>query len=346
VSTLAVRGWGMVAPGGAGDVSGLYEDDLPAPTGHALVDFDIRARLGRKGTSALDRGTALALLAVGAAIDDGGLRLVDEDRRRIGVVLGTTVGSLRSTSDYSRETLVEDPPYLVNPVLFPNTVMNRAAGQSAIWYGLKGVNATLAGGPLALLHVLRFAGNTLRRGHADVVLAGAVEEFTPHAAWLAAHTNPGAPAGEGAFVAVLRRADDCAAPDAEILSVATGYAPGRPADEGAAALARCLSRALAQAGVMPADISLAVCGERADGVADQALDAALGSPGARRLHGPELFGECSAAGGALALAAVLREHRDDPRRDGQLAVLVARTRDGGVGAAVVRGWSRAGADRG
>src|SRR5207248_2320963 len=75
-------------------------------------------------------------------LEDGGLEVDDRGRGRVGVVLGTTVGSLRSMSDYTRETLIEERPYLVSPALFPNTVMNCAAGQSAIRHGLAGINAT------------------------------------------------------------------------------------------------------------------------------------------------------------------------------------------------------------
>lgn len=119
-------------------VGAIVTEALPHPQGQALLDFDVRARLGRRGTSFYDRATALAVVACGDALDDSGLTVDDTTRTRIGVVLGTTVGSLKSTSDYTRETLVQDKPYLVNPVLFPNTVMNCAAGQAAIRHGLKG----------------------------------------------------------------------------------------------------------------------------------------------------------------------------------------------------------------
>ncbi|MEE3922501.1 hypothetical protein V2I01_41795 [Micromonospora sp. BRA006-A] len=75
--------------------------------------------------------------------------MTDDNRDRIGIVTGTTAGSVKSSVDYAAETFTQQPPYLVNPALFPNTVMNCAAGQSAIWYKLHGPNATVAGGPLA-----------------------------------------------------------------------------------------------------------------------------------------------------------------------------------------------------
>ena len=159
MTRLVVTGAGVVSAAGLGvaamtrqlagpadpppPVTALYPDQLPYPAAPAFTGFDVRALLGRKGTSFLDRATALALVACGQAIEDGGLALDEAGRARTGVALGTTVGSLRSSSEYSRETLVADRPYLVNPVLFPNTVMNCAAGQAAIRYGLRGVNSTV-----------------------------------------------------------------------------------------------------------------------------------------------------------------------------------------------------------
>src|SRR6185369_14219525 len=140
----------------------------------------VRDLLGRKGTSSFDRRSALAVVACGQAIEASDIRVDDTNRRRIGIVLGTSLGSLKSMNDYTQETLRYDRPYLVEPLLFPNTVMNCAAGQAAIRYGLKGINATVAGCELAFLHALRYSRNAFRCEYADALLIGAVEEFTPH----------------------------------------------------------------------------------------------------------------------------------------------------------------------
>lgn len=200
MSGLSISGYGVVCAAGRApadllqtgdvrvDVRGRYAEPLPHPTA-AVADVDVRAELGRKGTSFLDRATVLTLVACGDALRDAGLDLDAVDLARVGVVLGTTTGSLKSTMDYCCDTLTQERPYLVNPVLFPNTVMNCAAGQTAIWFGLRGLNATVAGGPVAFLHALRYATGALRRGYADMLLTGAVEEFTPHTAWDTALTG-------------------------------------------------------------------------------------------------------------------------------------------------------------
>jgi 3-oxoacyl-[acyl-carrier-protein] synthase II len=324
----AVTGWSVLSPASHGTAAhgtaahgtaGHGEEPLPRPAGHSIGDFDIRRRLGRKGTGFFDRATGLGVIACGQAIEDSGISVGNVPSDRIGVVLGTTVGSLKSTMEFSAETLIQDRPYLVNPGLFPNTVLNCVAGQAAIWYGLKGVNATVAGGPLAMLNVLRYATRVLARGYADVLLAGVVEEFTAHAAW-AAHLSGHPPAGEGAAVFVLERPEAARAAgrgvDAELLAVTTGF--GRDVNG-------CVREVIAKAG----------------------LDSAEAGPLARAAaERQELLklesGDCQAASGGLELAALLARQRDGQAADGALSLLTARTREGGCGAAVLRGCSRAG----
>src|SRR5262249_32891177 len=122
---LAINGFGVLAAAGdspealaatlrrpapaAVDVPGTYPESLPSPRAHALTDFNVRAELGRKGTSFFDRRTALTVAVCRRALDDAKLTVEDGNRHRIGVVLGTTVGSARSSVDYAVETFTQDP---------------------------------------------------------------------------------------------------------------------------------------------------------------------------------------------------------------------------------------------
>lgn len=346
----AVPAGAGAADPGAG-VAGLYEEPLPRPLGHALVDFDVRAHIGRKGTSSYDRATSLAVVCCQDALRAAQMGVDDTTRTRVGVVLGTSLGSFKSTSDYTRETLVQDKPYLVNPLLFPNTVMNCAAGQVAIRFGLRGPNATIAGGALAFLNAVRYAGNAIERGYADVVLTGAVEEFTPHRAW-ASHLTGATDrvaAGEAAGVFVLARADvpAWAGPRraARILAVATGYGPGG-GEQADLALAHCVQRAVRRAGVDPSTVTTALTGESDESERREyaAAARALGHQ-PRRVLAKRLFGECDAATGAVALA-VLLAAADGTGGEGRRSLLTARGADGAVGAAVIQECHDAGADCG
>ena len=299
----------------------LGDERLPPRAAHEFPDFEASAFLGRKGTAFLDRGTGLVLVACGQALEDSRLGVGDDNRDRIGVVLGTTMGSLKSMSDFARECLVEDRPYLVSPMRFPNTVMNFAAGQVAIWYRLKGVNATVTGGPLALFHALRYASNVLRSGYADAMLAGSFEEFTPHSAWAAHLTEPsrtGSPLGEGAAAFVVEpahRAENAGRRVwAEVHALASGF--GAPRRGGTAnALSACISRALASAKLKPSDLSLVIRGGPGGAEDDspevRALELALPGAGPEVLRVSEVLGECRAAAGGMQLAALLALHRDE-----------------------------------
>ncbi|GHH19676.1 beta-ketoacyl synthase N-terminal-like domain-containing protein [Streptomyces lanatus] len=352
-----ITGWGVVSPLGIGaddfgaalaeerdaltDVTGMFEEKLPSPQAFALPDFRARDHLGRKGTRFFDRATALALVACDRALADTALTVTDTNRGKVGLVLGTTSGSVKSTSDFSRDTITQQRPYLVNPVLFPNAVMNCAAGQAAIWYGLKGVNTTLAAGRLAGITALRYASRGLSWGDADALLVGAVEEFSPHNAWLTHATGSSAPVGEGAAVFVLERGEALLSsgrrPDAELLAVASAYADPTAPAEFTEAFAACVRQALHKAEVDPADL-WAVAPSSADPVETGALDAA--GAGARHLPVTRLLGECRAAQGALQLAAVLAHHRRGTAPEGGPALITSFTPEGTIGAAVVRGWSR------
>jgi 3-oxoacyl-[acyl-carrier-protein] synthase II len=295
----------------------------------------VRAHLGRRGTSSYDRATGLAVVCCQDALTRADLSLDGANRGRVGVALGTSLGSFKSTSDYTRETLVQDKPYLVNPMLFPNTVMNCAAGQVAIRLGLRGVNATIAGGSLAFLNALRYAANIIDRGYADVMLTGAVEEYTPHRAWAAHLGGAAVPAGEAAGVFVLAGMQPphwAASPaSARILAVATGYGPGGP-DSASRALTGCVDRVVRRAGAASARVAAVYTGETQDG------DRCEYGPAARALgHEPRrvlakrLLGECDAASGAVALAIALARGGH-----GELVLLTGRGADGAVGAAIVQ----------
>lgn len=368
---LAVTGWGLLSsaaqhpedfavamrggPVPAVDASSLVEDPLPAPEAHALVDFTVREHLGRKGTSFFDRATALAMVAATAALADSDLVIDDDNRDRVGIVMGTTAGSVRSTSEYSRETFVNERPYLVNPLIFPNAVMNCAAGQAAIWFGLRGVNATLAAGPMSALNALRYTRNLLACGYADALVVGATEEFSAQSAWAVHFAQQrfggSTPVGEGSAMLVVEDAEAVRAagrtPDAEILAVEVGlHDPGDGAAPGAG-LRECLRRALSRAGVSADKVWAVATQENGmtalDDIEDDAVRDVLGDA-PRRIRVKELTGECHSASSMFQFAGLLALHRGDPQLDGRVSVITARSPDGAVGAAVLRGWSRVGAD--
>ncbi len=360
-TTLAITGMGVVSPFGdrssdfveaivAGrtslaDVAGHFDAPLPRPEGHYLAGLDARAHLGRKGTSTMDRTTVLTLVAAAEALSGHGDVV---ERSRFGMVLGTTAGSTRSTSDYSLATFVEDKPYLVNPMIFPNAVMNCAAGQTAIRHGLRGVNATVAGGQTAVLSALRYARRMIALDRADHLLVGAAEELSPQWAWEHHHTvgrlGATTPAGEGSALFVVESAATVApgrAVLAEVLATEVRTHPtrdGRDEDFGDT-LAAAIEAALADAGVTAGDVWAVASsenGSRLDAHEDRAIRAVVG-PDPLRVRVKHSLGEARSASTALQLAALVGLSTSGTAPRGAVMLATSHTPDGSVGATVLRG---------
>jgi 3-oxoacyl-[acyl-carrier-protein] synthase II len=324
-----VSGWSVTSPFGLGvapfsagiragtpAVAPLDRTRWDGPFAEAglVPDFDPATALGRKGTRAMDRVTALAVVTVGELLAAHGEALL-RDPFDVGLVLGTTSGSVRSIIEFTRDTLVGEKPFHVDPAHFPNTVMNRAAGQSAIWYGLKGPNTTIAGGALAGLLALNYAARLWRQGRCGAVLCGAVEEFSTQRGWLEWHAATGGtpePLGEGCVVLLLESAERARAngrrPLATVLgSRFAGFA--EPADIGPG-LAHCAAELLKQADLTATDIDVvASCDVGGPfGAGEEAAVADLvGRSGPDRLHVRGLLGDTSAASAAFQVAAVLAD---------------------------------------
>jgi 3-oxoacyl-[acyl-carrier-protein] synthase II len=352
VTGLVITGTGCLSPAATArlarlgttpepgrDVTALYPEPLPSSRAHAIVEFDPR-QIGLKGAAFRSRAANMALVACRCALDDSGLRITDANRRRVGAVIGSGEGSFKAASDYTAVTLTDLSPRHGSAALFPSTVANHTAAQCAIHHGLQGINTTIASSRLALLRVLRYSATMLRRSYADAILAGVAEEFTPQAAWLTSLAEPaggqGVPAGEGAAIFVVESAEQARANgrhvDAELLAVVTGFDPdGGP---GIQHLESCLEQVVKRAGLDLRELSRVVTDdEQMAGVLD--VPAVVARVGLRHA-----IGECRAASGGLLMAGLLALHRDSPQHDGQYSLLVSTDRDGGVGAAVIRAWSR------
>lgn len=352
-----ITAWSAVSPFGIGRtalVEGLHgggetaapidpeQWQVPDEQARLVPGFSPREALGRKGTRSMDRVTGLAVSAVGALLDDADRNRHVATGERGAIVLGTTTGSAQSMMDFTRDSLTGAQPYFVDPAQMPNTVMNCAAGQCAIWHQIKGPNATIAGGRLAGLLALNYARRLLGADRAKAVLCGSAEEYSNERAWLEWHTrgaeeNP-ALLGEGAGMLLLEPSEDVDEPDvlAEVLAVESGVF-----GEGAlpTVLEACLRRAMDRAGVDPSEVWAASPCSAADALGEQeraVLTGMFGADALEPLANTALFGEASAASVSLQIASVLAlaERRTDVA--GRVAVVTAVERDGGAGCALLR----------
>lgn len=366
-SALAVVGWSTVSPIGTGReefsravldgrcarrAREAHAERAPLAAACTIPDFDVTRHLGARGTRTLDRTSALAVVSTGLALRDAGFDAA-HDGERLGVVVGTSNGSLRATFDYTSDTLTGGKPYMVSPELFHTTVMNCAAGQCAIWHKLRALNTTLSGGRMAGLLGLRYARRVLLSGYAEGLLFTSVDEFSEPFAWGAHHTFLSQPEcdallGEGSVTLALMRREPALAQHrrvhAELLACEVGLfdAGGAGREAQARGLAQCVRRALEAAGLGPRDVW--ALSRRESGVPEldrletRALCLAL--EGARPAWGLAVarqVGECFSAAGAFqaaALMALFEAHPDEPRRIG-LVTSVAH--GGAAGCAVLRG---------
>ncbi|HUO87374.1 MAG TPA: beta-ketoacyl synthase N-terminal-like domain-containing protein [Thermoanaerobaculia bacterium] len=272
------RGEGALA-----EIESFERDGLPSRVGAAITGFSETDHFGERNFRPLDRTGRLVAAAAGLALADAGWPATDRDRLfagvEIGLVLGTTFGSVHTISEFDRRALTAGPNY-VKPLDFANSVINAAAGQTAIWHDLTGVNTTLSGGHSVGLTAIAYAADLIATGRADVVLAGGAEELCYESFLGYARTGRTAGAdggepcavpfdvrrngfalGEGSALLVLEAAEVVAARGGRWLASVAGHGaafdPSRGRDGASAvtALARAVSGALADAGVAAADLA-------------------------------------------------------------------------------------------
>lgn len=363
VAPLSITGLGVVSPTGIG-LSPLARamekgyEDYQAPVSAAAAypemplwavpDGPIGEYLGRKGLREVDRMSRIALVACQLAVEQAG-GLTEAEQAGVGVSMATAGGSLRSLSDVGMDTVTSEKPYMVNPRLFPNVVMNSCAGQIAIRNGLRGVNATTSAGQTSSLAALRYARIALAGQRVTRMLAGGVEELSPIGAW-GWHSYGalarGTAAGEGSAIFMLEDAAAARAAGrrglAEILACEIGYAgPARggsvEAGRGVTGLASVIRGALDRSGIVAADIDLVVPGCQGQPATAEIEDDAIARVLARpvgRLDVVPVIGQCYSASGALQTAALLAHFEG---RSGWTALVTSAGEEGTVGALVVRG---------
>ncbi|MEC3977388.1 beta-ketoacyl synthase N-terminal-like domain-containing protein [Amycolatopsis sp. H20-H5] len=326
------------------------EPDWPPVEVRPLGGFDPGALLGRKGLSRLTRTDQLAMAVCADALVGPGptdTKPAYTDPAHTGIVLGTATGSTAAIVDFFRDTLEQARPYMVNPAHFPGTLMNSAAGKTAIRQGLTGLNATVSGGAMASMNALRYARSMLIEGRARRLVAGGVEELSLLAAW-AWHRGLGlatrsalaeggamfaldAPGGKGPVLGRLLAGESSFSDPAKGLPVVSTQ------------LAACVRTALEHSGLAPGDVSVIVPGAGGRrgwaAVEERALRAVFTGAAVPRLHTHHVLGETYSAGTALNLAALLagwRQPAAESRADERhVAVLTSVGFDGSVGCLVV-----------
>jgi len=159
--------------------------------------FDPVALFGTRDARKMDRFTQLATAAALEAIAQSGLTIDESNRDRVGILIGTGIGGILTLVE-QYEVLRQRGPERVSPFLIPMMISDGAAGNIAIRVGARGANMSLATACASGTNALGEAAEMIRRGAADVMIAGSSE----------AAISAIAMAGMNAMTALSTRNDD------------------------------------------------------------------------------------------------------------------------------------------
>lgn len=245
-----------------------------------VKEFNPLDHLHPKLAKRTDRFVQFALVASKLAIDDSNLTVTDENRERIGVLIGSGIGGLY-TMEEQHKVLMSKGPSKVSPFLVPMMICDLASGQVSIEYGLKGYNSCIVTACATGTHAIGEAAEVIRRGQADIMIAGGSESsvtelglagFASARALTSRNEEPekasrpfdlnrdGFIMGEGAGIVVLEEYDSAKKRGAHIYCEIAGYgATGDayhitlPDAEGRGA-SRAMEEALSNANLKPEDV--------------------------------------------------------------------------------------------
>lgn len=148
-----------------------------------ISDFDAKIYLGQKGIRHIDRTSLLVSSGTVLAIKDANLEnnnVYSGDE--LGIVVGSTYGSIDSISSFDFQSLREGTSY-VNPMDFPNTVLNAPASRASIFCKATGLNTTISNGVTSSIDAIIYASDFLRMGRVKAVVVGGVHGLTHDIFW-------------------------------------------------------------------------------------------------------------------------------------------------------------------
>jgi 3-oxoacyl-[acyl-carrier-protein] synthase II len=265
---------------GAGPITRFDATDYETTFAAEVKDFDADAIVGKKESRRMDRYTQFAVAAALEAARQACLTSGAVPGERMGAFIGTGMGGVE-TIENGAETLLTKGPRRLGPFFVPMILPNMASGAVAIAIGSKGPNFAPTSACASAGHAIGEATLAIRRGSADVMLAGGAEApisrlgvagFNAMGALSTRNNDPqgasrpfdagrdGFVLGEGGAVLVLEDFEHANARGAKVLGEVHGYGttddanhivqPG-PGGEGAA---RAIGIALEDAGIDATEI--------------------------------------------------------------------------------------------
>ena len=274
--------WNSLLEGKSGiDYISLFDAEGFESRIAAEVDgFDAAPILGRKEARRLDRFAQFACVAALEALEDAGLDMANEDPDRVGVLIGSGVGGIITITE-QHKILLNKGPKRVSPFLVPMMLGDMASGQVSMMIGAKGPNFSTVSACATGTDSIGEALEMIRRGRADVVIAGGTEAavceigvagFNSCMALSTRNDDPQAASrpfdsgrdgfvlGEGAGLVVLESLEHAEKRGANVLAELAGYGASsdahhvtQPHPEGEGA-ARAMKWAIEDAKLVPENV--------------------------------------------------------------------------------------------
>ena len=275
--------WGNLIKGksGVGPLTHFDATKYDSRIAGEVRNFVPHPFISSKDLRRMEKFVQFGVTAAKNAVDDSGLDISKEDPYRIGVIVGSGIGSLRIIEE-QHEVILEKGPSRVTPFLIPMLIVNMAAGHISIMIGVKGPNLCTTTACASGSHAIGDAMRIIQYGDADVMIAGGTEScittlgiggFCSLKALSTRNNEPerasrpfdkdrdGFVMAEGCGIVILEEMERAKKRNAKIYGEIVGYgmtgdayhmtAPD-PEGEGAA---RCMVNALKDANLKPEDIS-------------------------------------------------------------------------------------------
>ncbi len=274
--------WSALLAGksGAADITQFDASQHKTKFAAEVKGFDGVALLGVREARKMDRFTQFAMVATLEALEQANFSIDESNRDRVGVLIGSGIGGITTLLEQV-EVMRERGPDRISPFLIPMMIADSAAGMIAIRLGARGPNMALATACATGSNAIGEAAEMIRRGAVDVMVAGASEasivavamggmnvmgalstrnEDPQRASRPFDKDRDGFLMGEGTGILLLESSEHARERGARILCEVGGYGTSddayhvsAPAENGAGA-ALSMQYALADAGLMPADI--------------------------------------------------------------------------------------------
>ena len=266
---------------GIGYVSLFDTEGFAVRISGEVRNFDPLDYIDKKPARRMDRNVQFAVAAARQALSDAEFTVDVGNRDGVGVVMGSAIGGIKTLLDNQKQYEKKGPNRL-NPFFLQNMLPDAASGQVAISCGVRGPNMAIVSACASGGHAIGEAAELIRRGDAEVVLAGGTDaaivpvSLGGFAVMRVLATENGDPTkackpfdlhrdgfvmAEGAGVMVLESDEHARRRGAKIYAQVAGYGSSNdaydlaaPAENGEGAV-RSMAMALRKSGLSPSDIS-------------------------------------------------------------------------------------------